>query len=294
MDTRHSWANGHSSGRQRGVDEKAGRLRGAEHKCVIGRPHLDILNQCKLLPSHCELRFMFERSTNLFNMSQTADQDYSIVIKKAEMSLRQVVVRDKVMEVHNKSVLDPRKGPFNYPISRSKVIKHTLAQRAQDYTFTLPDTTQIPTQLILGLVKESASAGSKGLNPFNFKHYDIRETVFQFNDQKSEVKTDFNTGNMTRAYRRLFKETGIQASGLDCGITLSDIKDQYTLLALDLTADRTPEDACISLLRQGKVSISVTFGTTLPHPVSMICLSSYDNLIQLTADRLPVTDFVMS
>ena len=215
---------------------------GAEHKCVIGRPHLDILNQCKLLPPHCELRFMFERSTNLFDMSQAADQD-SIVIKKAEISLRQVVVRDEVMEVHNKSVLDPRIGPFNYPISRSKVIKHTLAQGAQDYTFTLPDTTQIPSQLILGLVKESTSAGSKGLNPFNFRHYDIRET-----DQKFEVKPDFNTGNVTRVYGRLFKETGIQALGLDCGITLSDFKDGYTLLAFDLTADRTPEDARINLL----------------------------------------------
>ena len=158
---------------------------GAEHKFVVGTPHLDILNQCKLLPSHCELRFMFERSTNRFNMSQAADQDYSTIIKKAEMSLRQVVVWDEVMEVHNKSVLDPRMGPFNYPISKSKVIKHTLAQGAQDYTFTLPDTTQIPTQLILGYVKESASAGSKGLNPF--KHFDIRETVVQFDDQKFEV-----------------------------------------------------------------------------------------------------------
>ena len=136
---------------------------------------------------------MFERSTNLFNMLQAADQDYSVVIKKAEMSLGQVMVRDEVMEVHNKSVLDPRMGPFNYPISRSIVIKHTLAQGAQDYTFTLPDTTQIPTQLILGLVN------------FNFKHYDIRETVVQVEDQKFEVKTDFNTGNVTRAYGRLLR-----------------------------------------------------------------------------------------
>ena len=244
---------------------------GAEHKCVTGRPHLDILNQCKLLPSHCELRFMFVRSTYLFNMSQAADQDYSILIKKAEMSLRQVVVRDEVMEFHKKSVLEPRMGPFNYPISRSKVIKHTLAQGAQDYTFTLPDTTQIPTQLILGLVKESASAGSKGLNPFNFKHYDIRETLVQFYDQKSEVKTDFNTGNVTRAYRRLFKKTGIQASGLDCAITMSDLKDGYTLFTFDLSADRTPEDPRINLLPQGKVSISMTFGMALPHLVSVIC-----------------------
>ena len=254
-------------------------------KCVIGRPHLDILNQCKLLPSHCELRFMFGRSTNLFSMSQA---DNRVIIKKAEMSLRRVVVRDEVMEVHNKSVVDPRMGPFNYPISRSKVIKHTLAQRAQDYTFTLPDTTRIPTQLILGLIKESASAGCKGQNPFNFKHYNIRETVVQIDNQKFEVQTNFTTGNVARAYRRLFKETGIQASGLDCGVTLSEFQAGYTLLAFDLTANRTPEDARINLLRQGKVSISMTFGTALPHPVSVICLSSYDNLIQLTTDRLPV------
>ena len=267
---------------------------GATAKCVVGKPHLDMLDQCKLLPSHCELRFIFERSTNLFNMQQAAGLDFSIVIKKAELTLRHVVVRDEVVEVHNKSVVDPRMGPFNYPISRSKVIKHTLPQGAQDYTFTLPDTTQIPSQLILGVVKESASAGSKTKNPFNFKYYNIRETVVQFNDQKFEVKTNFTTGNLGQAYTRLFKETGIQDSGLDCGITLEQFKKGYTLLAFDLTADRTPEDARINLVRPGKVTISMRFGLALPHPVSVICLSSYDNLIQLTADRIPVTDFVMS
>ena len=210
------------------------------------------------------------------------------------MTLRHVVVQDEVVEVHNKSVVDPRIGPFNYPISRNIVIKHTLAQGAQDYTFTLPDTTQIPSQLILGLVKESASAGSKAENPYNFKHYDIRETVVQFDEQKFEVKTNFTAGNVGQAYARLFKETGTQASGLDCGITLKQFKKGYTLLAFDLTADRTREDARINLVRQGKVTISMRFGLTLPHPVSVICLSSYDNLIQLTADRNPVTDFVMS
>ena len=215
---------------------------GDERKSVVGKLHLDMLDQCKLLPSHCELRFIFERTPNLFHMQQAAGLDFSVVIKKAEMTIRQVVVRDEVVEVHNKSVLDPRMGAFNYPISRSKVIKHTLPQGAQDYTYTLPDTTQIPSQLILGLVKESASAGSKGENPYNFKHYDIRETTVQFDDQKFEVKTNFTTGNVTQAYARLFKETGLQASGLDPGITLDEFKKGYTLLAFDLTADRTPGD----------------------------------------------------
>ena len=267
---------------------------GAERKSAVGKPHLDMLDQCKLLPSHCELRFIFERTPNLFHMQQAAGLDFSIVIKKAEMTIRQVVVRDEVVEVHNKSVLDPGMGAFNYPISRSKVIKHTLPQGAQDYTFTLPDTTQIPSQLILGLVKESASAGSKGEIPYNFKLYDIRETVLQFDDQKFEVKTNFTTGNVIQAYARLFKERGILASGLDPGITLDEFKKGYSLLALDLTANRTPEDARINLVRQSKVTISMRFGTALPHPVSVICLSSYDNMVQLMADRLPVTDFTMS
>ena len=149
------------------------------------------------------------------------------------------------MEVHNKSVMDLRMGPFNYP---TKVIKHTLVQGAQDHTFILLDTTQIPTCLILGLVKELASAGSKGENPFNFQHYDIRETVVQFEDQKFEVKTNFTTGNVARAYARFFKEKRIQASGLDCGINLTAFKDGYTLVVFNLTADRTPEDARINLL----------------------------------------------
>ena len=191
---------------------------------MVGKPHLDMLDQCKLLPSHCELRFIFERTPNLFHMQQAVGLDFSIVIKKAEMTIRQVVVRDEVVEVHNKSVLDPGMGAFNWSISRSKVIKHTLPQGTQDYTFTLPDTTQIPSQLILGLVKESASAGSKGENPCNFKHYDIRETTVQLDDQKFEVKTNFTTGNVTQAYARLFKETGLLASGLDPGITLDEFK----------------------------------------------------------------------
>ena len=152
------------------------------------------------------------------------------------------MVHDEVMEAHNKSVMDPRMGPFNYPISRSKVIKHTLAQRAQDYTFTPPDITHIPTHLILGLVKESASPGSKGENPFNFTHYDIRDTVVQSDDQKFEVKTNFTTGNVARDFARLFKDTGIEATGLDCGLDLRDFKGGYTLLDFDLSPDRTPED----------------------------------------------------
>ena len=63
---------------------------------VVMRPHIDLLKQCKLLPSHCEIKFIFERSAAAFYMMQAANSTFWIKITKAEMSMRQVTVRDEV------------------------------------------------------------------------------------------------------------------------------------------------------------------------------------------------------
>ena len=115
------------------------------HTIVI-RPHIDLLKQCKLLPSHCELKFIYERNPASFYMMQVGDGTFWIKITKAEMSIRQVTVRDEVAEVHNKMVMNPQFGPFNYPITRCRVTKHTLDGGSQEYSWTQPDTTQIPVE----------------------------------------------------------------------------------------------------------------------------------------------------
>ena len=263
------------------------------HAIVI-RPHIDLVKQCKLLPSHCELKFIYERNTASFYMMQDAGQSFWIKITKAEMSIRQVTVRDEVAEVHNKMVMNPQFGPFNFPITRCRVTKHTLDGGSQEYSWTQPDTTQIPSRVVLALVKETAAAGTKTENPFNYKHYNVKEVGFKLDDQKFEVKTDFARGNVVRAYRNLYTETGLLALGQDCDITLEDFKEGYTLFAFDLTPDRTPEDSRINLLRQGKLTVSLRFAAPTDHAISAVICAFYDNNIQLTSDRLPVTDYHMA
>ena len=97
-----------------------------------------------------------------------------------------------------------------------------------------------------------------------------------------------------RAYNQLFKDTGIQACGIDCDLTIDEFEKGYTLFAFDLTPDRTPEDNRINLLRQGKLTISLRFRNALPHSVTTIICSFFDNNIQLNSDRLPVTDYYMA
>ena len=97
-----------------------------------------------------------------------------------------------------------------------------------------------------------------------------------------------------RAYNQLFKDTGLLALGQDCGITLKEFQAGYTLFAFALTPDRTPEDSRINLVRQGKLSVALKFHTPTTHAISTIIRAFYDNNIQLTADRLPMTDYHMA
>lgn len=261
---------------------------------VVLRPHIDLVKQCKLLPSHCELKFIFERSSPAFYMMQAAALHFWVKIKKAEMTLRQVTVRDEVVEVHNKSVMNPQFGPFNYPITRCRVTKHTLDAGSQEYSWTQPDTTQIPSRIVLALVKETAASGTKTENPFNFQAYGVKEVAVKYDDQKFELKTDFTTGNTVRAYNQMYKDTGLLALGQDCDITLKEFQEGYTFFAFDLTPDRAPEDGRINLVKQGKLNISYRFAAPTAHAISAMICAFYDNNIQLNADRLPVTDYNMT
>ena len=148
--------------------------------------------------------------------------------------------------------------------------------------------------MVLALVKETAVSGAKGENPFNYKNYGVREVSLKYDDQKFEVKTDFTAGNCAKAYRNLFRETGLLAVGQECGLTLEQFKDGYTLFAFDLTPDRTPECPRINLVKQGKLTVSLRFHAPTNHAISAVICAFYDNNIQLTADRLPVTDYHMA
>ena len=86
---------------------------------------------------------MFQRNPASFYMMHMENLAYRVNIKKAEMR-RQVQVRDEVVEVHNKPVMNPAKGSFNCPIARGKIISHTVTQGPLEYTFNLPESDSPP------------------------------------------------------------------------------------------------------------------------------------------------------
>ena len=65
-------------------------------------------------------------------------------------------------------------------------------------------------------MKEMASAGSITENLYNFKQYNSKIGL-RFNEEKFHIQADFASGNIVRAYKQLYVDTGLQANGIHCG-----------------------------------------------------------------------------
>ena len=130
-----------------------------------------------------------------------------------------------------------------------------MTQGPLEYTFHLPESDSH--HVVLGFMKEMASAGTKTENLFNFQQFNVGEIGLQFYDEKFHLLTNFMSGKVVRAYKQLYVDTGLQVKGIHCSVTLADFMDGYSLFAFDLTPNRTPKDARINLLCQGKLNLNL-------------------------------------
>ena len=107
-------------------------------------------------------------------------------------------------------------------------------------TYNLIRGSQLPEQVIIGVVNQESYNGSFNTNPFNFKHYDIREASLIVNGVNEPVelyKLDTNNGNKVDMFSSFLDNTGAHTDDREFGISLEDYYGGSFLLAWDRTPD---------------------------------------------------------
>ena len=85
--------------------------------------------------------------------------------------------------------------------------------------------TQLPEQIIIGIVDQDAYSGSIRKNPFNFKHYDIKEAslvVNGVNEPAELYRMDINSGDKVDMFASFLDNTGVHTDDREFGISLDD------------------------------------------------------------------------
>ena len=261
---------------------------------MIGRLHLDIFNQPKLMLNNVDVKLRLNRSKDTFNLHYSPENaGFLTKISEATLYVRKVKVNPKVSMAHIKAL---EHGNAKYPVRR--VETKTFSVPAGDLDARHPNLFlgQRPKRLVVGIVDNDALNGSSLKSPFNFKNYKMNFVAVKVDGVQVPTKAytpNFdNKGGCIRSYLSLFNDTGKLGLDVGNGISRSDyVGDGYALHVFDLTPDMNCESGQLSLREKGTVGLEIHFAQALPNTVNVVVYSEFDNLIEIDRNRRVIFDY---
>ena len=258
---------------------------------AISRLHLGFFNQQKLLLDNVPVKLIFTRNTDDVCLLTLNDNNVKIEIEDMVLVVRRVKLADHIYNSINMSL---SKEDAIYPVSTSKIKVFTKPRGVRDISINNQlSTPDIPSRIVVGMVSNAAFSGSKLLNPFNFKHFNINYADVRINSKS--ILTRPLTMNMNRRqYLDAFYTTMISLgyAGKDDGynITRDQFDGGYFLLGFD-TSPTLCNGTYADPTQTGNVDIELKFAQELPETVSVIVYCKYSNKIIIDKARQVTTDF---
>ncbi|XP_066922747.1 uncharacterized protein F54H12.2-like [Clytia hemisphaerica] len=201
----------------------------------------------------------------------------------------------KVQLTHHKFAEIQRnleKNVASYPINRVQVKTHSIAAGLTSLNWDNLILGQLPNRIFLGMIDNDSYTGNYHKNPFNFKHFDVREVAVYVNGKtlSHPMKLNFGDSEYLEGYRSLFTATGKinRDEGMD--ISRRDYPTGYSLFGFDLSAalcngpHQEPS-------QEGSLRVTLEFAKALPNTISVLVYCEYDNIIKVNKIRNVLKDF---
>ncbi|XP_067121650.1 uncharacterized protein F54H12.2-like [Centruroides vittatus] len=257
---------------------------------LVGRLHIDLSHQPKVLINNVDLRIKLERSKDNFALMANND-NYEVIIKNASLKINKVDVSSSVQIGIEKAL---QTGIIKMPFRRTNIKVFTLSSGIQSTNISNAVIGQLPYRITIGLVSNSAFNGNVKYNPFNFKNYNLNYICLLKDNQMIPPKPytpDYTNKIYARNFISLFEDIGCINHHKFTNISYDDYKDGYTLYCFDLTPDHSASESHISVNQQGNISIELKFSTAILETVNVICLLEYNNTLEIDHSRTVFVDY---
>ena len=253
---------------------------------LIGRPHLDLCFQDRLLLNGVDFKMRLVRSKDAFCLMG----DGKVQIDDASLFVRKVKVHPSIQIGHIRAL---ERTTAKYPIKRVETKVFSIPKGNMSANQENLFLGQLPKRVVIGLVENRAFSGDSSKNPFNFDHFstDFLALYLDGNQIPSKpLQPDFDHDMYTRSYVSLFTGTGLMSQDRGNHIDWEDFANGYTLFAFDLTPDLS-DSGHFSVVKQGNLRLELHFKTQLPQTVNAIVYAEFDNIIEIDKARNVLFDF---
>ena len=279
----------------RGTDNEgleARRVRAAESKVVdmYGKLHTDLGGCNRYIPTGVDIKVRLVPSKATFHLISHGAAVFKTVITHASLFLRRVKVNPAVYLAHEKAL---SRGTAKFPLKRAIIKAFSVAAGQQSQVIDNIYQTQLPTQLVIGIVKSSAFLGNKNENPFYFEHHGLNFLSVTVDGKQTPSKPytpDYESGEYVRSYWSQCLATGQVQSNSGVGITYDDFARGYALYAFDLSPSILDGNQ-VELLKSGSLRLELKFAAALQHPVHVIVYGLLDSMLEIDKSRQVISDF---
>lgn len=257
-----------------------------EMSCPI---NVDVFQISKLIPGGVPLTVtLYPNSPDFCLMAPNKDaaDEYKFVVTSASLSLNMVKVDNAILLAHNEIL---QNHDAIYPFINNKIKRVTLPAGIYQWEGTDPFATQVPSQLICALVKNSAAFGRLTENPFFFETADLTSISVLVDNHhmvNSPIQTQFSDSEdendfCLNAYNSL---NGV-VPGEACVNPIlksefSQGKAIYRFLYHPDCGLSSDQDE-IPLRRTGNMKIGLTFRKPLPCPMTLLLMGSFPATLKI-------------
>ncbi|XP_055936853.1 uncharacterized protein F54H12.2-like [Argiope bruennichi] len=183
-----------------GFNKRASLFKNSETVDMIGRLHVDIFNQDRLLLNLVDLKIKLIRSKPEFCL--LGNEGYKIIFDHVSLFVRKVRLNPGVLIGHAKAL---EKTTAKYPIDRVTCKVFSIPQSSYSFVQDNVFSGQMPKRLVLACVDNDAFNGNPKKSPFEFKHYDMNFVGVYVDGQPmphQPLELDFEKGNQLPPVRK--------------------------------------------------------------------------------------------
>ena len=175
-----------------------------------------------------------------------------------------------------------------YPFARTDIRTFNIAEG--NFGMNIEDIWQgeVPSKLVVALVKSQAYNGDYHLNPFHFEHFDVSDIGFFVNGEatpRPAYKLDLENGIYLQGLNSLYKITGKTMETSDIGITRETYQQGYTLIGFDVDPTTSPDFRYVGKPREGHTKLEIRFQNGLPSPVTAILYATFPEIMTIDQAR---------
>ena len=274
------------AGHNQALGTRAGWFAGSRVFTLIGRPHLDLFHQEKLIPANIDMKLRLIPNTHPFLLKNPAPVDvqhpqvnYKIHIASARLFIRTKEISPNLILAHEKMLQST-----NYSIPYTRIITKTLTIPTGTSQVEFDNVYQgkLPDLIILGLISDANMTGGYQRSPFNFENFGVNYLCMQANGEqipRLAYQQNFQTLDYISSYYGVLEALGFDIGPTCWDLTPAEWANGYNLYAFKITPG--PIGSVHTPTRVGSIRLSIKFAQATVANISVLLLSQQGAELQI-------------